>query len=54
MVRSGTDITATSTNTIECLRSIFSTHGLPKVFVTDNGSQFTIVEFKAFVENNGI
>ena len=45
---------ANSTTTIECLRSIFSTHSLPKVFVTDNGSQFTSVEFETFMENNGI
>ena len=45
---------ANSTTTIECLRSIFATHGLPKVFVTDNGSQFTSVEFEKFMENNGI
>ena len=45
---------ANSTTTIECLRSILATHGLPKVFVTDNGSQFTSVEFEKFMENNGI
>ena len=45
---------ATSTVTVECLRSVFATHGLPKVFVTDNGSQFTSVKFEAFIENSGI
>ena len=39
--------TATSTTTIDCLHSIFSTHGLPEVFVSDNGAQFTSAEFKA-------
>ena len=46
--------TATSGMTIEVLRTIFSTHGLPTVLVTDNGPQFTSAEFKTFVENNGI
>ena len=33
--------TATSTNTIDKLRQVFSTHGLPEKIVTDNGPQFT-------------
>lgn len=45
---------ATSTVTIEHLRSMFATHGLPKVLVTDNGSQFTSAEFNAFLKGNGI
>ena len=45
---------ATSTTTIECLWSIFATHGLPEMLVTDNGTQFTSTEFKSFMENNGI
>ena len=43
-----------STNTIEHLRSIFATHGLPKVFVTDNGPQFTSAKFENFMLSNGI
>ena len=43
-----------STSTIEHLRSIFATHGLPKVFVTDNGPQFTSAEFENFMSSNGI
>ena len=43
-----------STATIEHLRSIFATHGLPKVLVTDNGSQFTSMEFQTFMQTNGI
>ncbi len=39
---------ATSTVTIEHLREIFSTHGLPEILVTDNGSQFTSAEFQTF------
>ena len=32
---------ATSQSTIEKLRFIFSTHGLPEVLVSDNGTPFT-------------
>ena len=46
--------TATSATTIDSLRVIFATHGLPEVFVTDNGSQFTSAEFQTFMGNNGI
>ena len=46
--------TATSATTIDKLRSVFTTHGLPKVFVMDNGTQFTSGEFQAFMKNNGI
>ena len=45
---------ATSTTTIEHLRSLFSTHGLPEMLVTDNGSVFTSAEFKDFLKRNGI
>ena len=43
-----------STTTVEHLRSIFATHGLPKVFVSDNGPQFTSAEFEHFMSSNGI
>ena len=46
--------TATSTITIEHLRMIFATHGLPEMLVTDNGSVFTSSEFKDFTKRNGI
>ena len=46
--------TATSTMTIEHLRSIFATHGLPEMLVTDNGSVFTSEEFRTFTKQNGI
>ena len=39
---------ATSTVTIEHLRSIFATHGLPEMLATDNGSVFISEEFKTF------
>ena len=44
----------TSAKTIETLRSVFATHGLPCVIVTDNGSSFTSDEFKTFACKNGI
>ena len=45
---------ATSNATIEKLQSVFTTHGLPEVIVSDNGTAFTSEEFKAFVQKNGI
>jgi len=45
---------ATSQATIEKLRLIFATHGLPEVIVSDNGPAFTSEEFDAFVRGNGI
>ena len=46
--------TATSTTTIEHLRNIFVTHGLPEMLVTDNASYFTSQEFQDFTKLNGI
>ena len=40
--------------TIHVLRSIFATHGLPDVVVSDNGTASTSSEFKEFVQRNGI
>ena len=40
---------ATSVVTIQKLRSMFSTHGLPRVIVSDNGSVFTSSEFQQFM-----
>ena len=45
---------ATSRHTIQLLRTIFATHGLPELFVTDNGSVFTSAEFEEFMQRNGI
>ena len=45
---------STSQATIEKLRLIFSTQGLPQVIVSDNGTSFTSEEFAAFVRANGI
>jgi len=45
---------ATSKATITQLRSIFATHGLPEVLVTDNGTPFTSNEFQELMKANGI
>ena len=44
----------TSNATIEKLREIFGTHGLPATLVSDNGSNFTSSEFEEFMRRNGI
>ena len=46
---------ATSFNTIEHLiRTLFATHSIPSVIVSDNGSTFTSSEFAEFTKKNGI
>ena len=45
---------ATSAHTINKLRTMFATHGLPQMVVSDNGTVFTSAEFKEFMSNNGI
>ena len=45
---------ATTTSTIDHLRSLFATHGLPEMIVSDNGSVFTSIEFQEFCSKNGI
>ena len=44
----------TSTATIEKLREMFATHGLPATLVSDNGSNFTSAKFQEFMKKNGI
>lgn len=44
----------TSSTTISQLRKIFARYGLPVVFVTDNGRQWTSDEFSKFMSNNRI
>ena len=44
----------TSFYTIEKLREIFATHGLPQILVSDNATTFTSAEFKRFMDCNGI
>ena len=43
-----------SAATIEKLRIVFATHGLPRKVVTDNGPSFTSAEFREFMSYNGI
>ena len=43
-----------SSATIDKLRSIFATHGLPETIVSDNGTAFTSSEFQEFLRSNGI
>ena len=45
---------ATSTVTIEKLRTMFATYGLPEILVSDNGTAFTSLEFQVFLKQNGI
>ena len=45
---------ANSTQTTTVLRKVFSTHGIPEIIVSDNGSAFTSSEFEVFTKQNGI
>lgn len=40
--------------TIDRLRGLFATHGLPSTIVSDNATGFTSTEFQSFLERNGI
>lgn len=44
----------TASATIEKLQQIFSTHGLPRTIVSDNGRSFVSEEFQSFCRVNGI
>ena len=41
----------TAQKTIEILRHIFASYGLPKQLVSDNGPQFVAKEFEEFMSN---
>ena len=45
---------ATTATTIQKLRTMFATHGLPRTVVSDNGSMFTSSDFEEFMQRNGI
>ena len=40
--------------TVRVLRKLFSTHGVPRIIVSDNGSGFASAELKQFLEQNGV
>ena len=44
----------TAQKTIEIVRHIFASYGLPEQLVSDNGPQFVAKEFEEFMLNNGI
>lgn len=44
----------TSSATINALRGVCARFGLPRVIVSDNGTQFTSAEFKAFCDLNNV
>uniref|UniRef100_A0A5S6QPY4 Integrase catalytic domain-containing protein n=1 Tax=Trichuris muris TaxID=70415 RepID=A0A5S6QPY4_TRIMR len=44
----------TTSSTISCLRQTFARFGMPETIVSDNGTQFTALEFKDFCAENGI
>ena len=44
----------TSAKTIEVLREIFASYGLPKELVSDNGPQLVSSEFRDFLKKNGV
>ena len=44
----------TATATIQCLRRIFATFGLPEYLVTDNGPTFVSEEFEMWLKKNGV
>ena len=44
----------TARSTIQALRKMFATHGLPAELVSNNGPPFTSEEFATFMKQNGI
>ena len=42
-----------SASTMQCLRRIFATFGIPEVLVSDTGPNFSSAEFGAFLRRNG-
>ena len=44
----------TAANVIKCLQTLFSSWGLPKGVVSDNGSQYTCYAFRSYLKSLGI
>ena len=44
----------TTRSTVEAMQTVFATHGLPEMLVTDNGTPFMSREFKDFTGCNAI
>ena len=44
----------TASATIQQLRSLFASYGLPEQLVSDNGPQFVAEEFEYFLKSNGV
>ena len=42
----------TAERTIEVLEDVFATHGFLRLLVSDNGPQFTAMEFENFLKRN--
>ena len=49
ITRSGLNV-----STINKLREIYATHGLPETVVSDNGTNVTSSEFEDFMRQNGV
>ena len=49
----GIVVSPSSQQAVKFLRSVFSTHGLPDILVSDNGSAFSSSEFEEFIKRNG-
>ena len=44
----------TASATIQALRFLFATHGLPEEVVSDNGPQFVALEMKGFLKSTDL
>jgi len=54
MARSPCHVCYNSTGTVQQLRKIFTTYGLPQMIVSNNGPQFVSEEFEQFCNSRGI
>ena len=53
-IKVGVGSTSSASMTVSHLVAMFSTHGIPKEIVSNNGPYFRSKEFLQFSENNGI